>query len=322
MPITIREDIVDNQFSESRRTDDIELSEIITVVWRHKLLVVGITILFAVTSIIFSLLQPNIYKSEALLAPASEEQGGGLGALASQFGGLASIAGINLGANGTIDKTQLAVEVLKSREFSRKFIKKHDILPELMAAKSWDVESNTVSFDEDDYDSDNKKWVREVKAPYKPTPSMQEGYKEFSEIFSVVVSKETGLINVSIEHVSPYIAQQWVKWLVEDINLEMKKRDVTEANRSIKFLDNQIKLTNVTDIRAILYKLIEEQTKTIMFAEVRDEYVFKTIDAAIVPELKAKPRRALIVILFTLFGGIISVTFVILKHFSNGRTKG
>jgi LPS O-antigen subunit length determinant protein (WzzB/FepE family) len=123
------------------------------------------------------------------------------------------------------------------------------------------------------------------------------------------------MVTVSVEHLSPLVAQQWVNWLVADINNEMKQRDVAEANRSKAFLQTQIQQTNVADIRTILYKLIEEQTKIIMFAEVRDEYVFKTIDPALVPEEKAKPKRALICVLGTMLGGMLAVMFVLIRYF-------
>ena len=127
--------------------------------------------------------------------------------------------------------------------------------------------------------------------------------------------KETGMVEIAIEHVSPYIAQQWVNWLIQDINSTMKLRDVVEANKSTDFLTKQIQQTKIADIRAVLYKLVEEQTKTIMFANVRDEYVFKTIDPAITPEQKFKPKRALICVLGVLLGGMLSVMIVLLRHF-------
>jgi LPS O-antigen subunit length determinant protein (WzzB/FepE family) len=48
---------------------------------------------------------------------------------------------------------------------------------------------------------------------------------------------------------------------------------------------------------------------------VRDEYVFKTIDPAIVPEQKFKPKRALICVLGVLLGGMLSVMIVLIRHF-------
>lgn len=309
----------DAQFPQMAREDEIDLRELLSVIWKGKWLIIAITVLFAIGSVIFAISQPNIYKADALLAPAeSEQSSGGLAALAGQFGGLASMAGINLGGGGS-DKTDLAIQVIKSRQFLGDFIQKHQILPELMAVEAWNMADNSLSFDPELYNSDSKSWVREVKAPLKPEPSMQEAVKEFLKILSVSKAKETGMVSVSIEHQSPLLAKQWVDWLVADINRVMKERDVAEAMRSTEFLNKQIELTNVADIRAILYKLVEEQAKTIMFAEVRDEYVFKTLDPALVPEEKNKPKRVIIVALGFLLGFMFGFLIVLLMHFVLNR---
>ncbi|MDC9529677.1 Wzz/FepE/Etk N-terminal domain-containing protein [Pseudoalteromonas sp. Angola-7] len=287
--------------------DEINLREIFTFIWQGKWIVIAITSLFAVASVLYAINQPNIYKSEALLAPAEQDKAGGLGALAGQFGGLASLAGVNLGASGGIDKTQMALEVLKSRQFTSEFIQKHNILHDLMAAKTWNRETNTVMYDQELYVAEQNKWVREVELPFTPEPSMQEAYKEFSQIVSANKDKETGMVQITIEHVSPYVAKHWVDWLIQDINATMKQREVQEANKSTEFLTKQLEQTKIADIRAVLYKLVEEQTKTIMFANVRDEYVFKTIDPAVVPEKKFKPKRALICIFGTILGFVLSL---------------
>jgi len=295
--------------------DEIDLRELFAVIWQGKWLIIAITTLFAVASVVYAINQPNIYKSEALLAPAEQEGSGGLAGLAGQFGGLASLAGVNLGG-GSSNKAQLAIEVLKSRQFTSDFIQKHNILPDLMAAKTWDMQTNTVVYDSEMYDAQNNKWLREVEAPFKPEPSMQEAFKVFSKIISASTDKESGMVTVSVEHVSPSVAQQWVSWLIEDINKSMKERDVLEAVKSTDFLTQQLEQTKIADIRAVLYKLVEEQTKTIMFAKVRDEYVFKTIDAALVPEEKFKPKRALICVLGVLLGGMLSVMIVLIRHYA------
>lgn len=287
--------------------DEINLREIFTFIWQGKWIVIAITSLFAVASVLYAINQPDIYKSEALLAPAEQDKAGGLGALAGQFGGLASLAGVNLGASGGIDKTQMALEVLKSRQFTSEFIQKHNILHDLMAAKTWNRETNTVIYDQELYVAEQNKWVREVELPFTPEPSMQEAYKEFSQIVSANKDKETGMVQITIEHISPYVAKHWVDWLIQDINATMKQREVQEANKSTEFLTKQLEQTKIADIRAVLYKLVEEQTKTIMFANVRDEYVFKTIDPAVIPEKKFKPKRALICIFGTILGFVLSL---------------
>ncbi len=136
---------------------EIDLRELWSIIWSGKWTIIAITFVFAVASIFYALSLPNIYKSEALLAPAEENSGGGLAGLAGQFGGLASLAGVNLGGG---DKTALAIEVLKSREFISKFIKKHELLLPLMASEGWDRSRNELNIDPDIYDVKSGKWIR------------------------------------------------------------------------------------------------------------------------------------------------------------------
>ncbi|MGO4891646.1 Wzz/FepE/Etk N-terminal domain-containing protein [Flavobacterium sp. W21_SRS_FM6] len=299
--------------------DEIDFRKLWNVIWSGKWIIIGVTAIFTIASIFYALSLPNIYKSEALLAPANSEQQGGLGALASQFGGLASLAGVNLGG-AKADKTDMAIEILKSREFFSQFVDRHNILPDLMAVKEWDRINNSVIYDTEIYLPKSDEWVRQVKPPRQIKPSMQEAIETFKNLLNLAKDKETSMVNISIQHYSPYIAKQWVDWLIRDINLNMKSRDKQEAEKSIAYLQSQIEKTTITEHKTLLYQLIEEQTKTLMFAEVRDEYVFKTIDSALVPELKAKPKRALIVVLGVLLGGMVAVMIVLIRYFASNKT--
>jgi hypothetical protein len=71
----------------------------------------------------------------------------------------------------------------------------------------------------------------------------------------------------------------------------------------------------------MLFSLIEEQTKTVMLGNVRDEYVFKTIDPAVVSELKEKPKRAIIVVVATFVVGMFSIFIVLLISFIRKQTQ-
>ncbi|WP_029864311.1 Wzz/FepE/Etk N-terminal domain-containing protein, partial [Vibrio parahaemolyticus] len=112
--------------------DEIDLRELFDALWKGKWIIIVTTIVFAVGAVLYSLSLPNIYKSDALLAPAESSSGGGLSQMASQLGGLAALAGVNLDA-GESSQTDLAVQVMKSRQFVEAFISKHDLLVPLMA---------------------------------------------------------------------------------------------------------------------------------------------------------------------------------------------
>lgn len=311
------------QQNQQHEDDEIDLAELWYALWSGKLLIIIISALFAVSSIFYAINKPNIYQATTLLAPASEKGGAsGLARMAGQFGGLASLAGINISGGGT-DKTSLALEVLKSRYFVEQFITEHQILVPLMAAKSWDSNSNRLILNDDVYDDEAKVWLSDVNEPATSGPSSWLAYKAFIAALSVTKNTETGTITLVIEHYSPEIAIQWLLWLVDDINSTMREQDKLEAQNSIDYLTEKLQETQLADMQTVFYQLIEEQTKTIMLAEVSKEYVLKTIDPANAPEEKSKPNRGLIVVLGTMLGGILSVLVVLIRYFNNknGQNK-
>ena len=295
--------------------DEIDLRELFMVLWAGKWLISAVTSFAAVTSVLFALSLPNIYTSSALLAPA-ESSGGGLSGLMKQYGSLASLAGVSLPLGAEGSQAQLGMELMRSRVFIGHFVERRNILPELMAVEAWDSESGELIFDSEIYDASTKEWVRDVDPPKTPKPSLLEAHEELLEILRVSEDKKTGYVTVSIEHQSPVLAAEWVRWLVEDVNAEVKAQDVAEAERSIEYLKQQVSNTSLADLQAMFFELIQSQTETVMLAAVRPEYVFKTIDPAVIPEEKTKPSRALICILITLIGGMLGVVFVLVRYFA------
>ncbi|MGL5336385.1 MAG: GNVR domain-containing protein, partial [Enterovibrio sp.] len=91
--------------------------------------------------------------------------------------------------------------------------------------------------------------------------------------------------------------------------------------RNLAYLQIQLKKTAVAGMQNTLYSLIEEQTKSLMLAEVQDEFVFKVVDPAVVPERPSSPKRALIAVLGTMLGGMLGVMFVLLFNFMKGDAR-
>ncbi|MGR5157325.1 Wzz/FepE/Etk N-terminal domain-containing protein [Vibrio owensii] len=292
--------------------DEIDLRELFKALWKGKWIIIATTFVFAVGAVLYALSLPNIYKADALLAPAESSNGGGLSKMAGQLGGLAALAGVNLGA-GESSQTDLAVQVMKSRQFVEAFITKHDLLVPLMAAKDWDLENNKLILNEELYNPNTGEWLRETNGLRGATPTAQEAFEVFSkEVLSVNQDKENGLYTVSVKNLSPYDAQQWVNWLIEDINKVMRERTIAETSQNLAYLNTQLQKTAVADMQSTFYKLIEEQTKSLMLAEVQEEFIFKVIDPAVVPEIKESPKRALICIFGTLLGGMLSIAIVLI----------
>ncbi|MDA0123628.1 Wzz/FepE/Etk N-terminal domain-containing protein [Vibrio sp. MM46] len=299
--------------------DEIDLRELFKALWKGKWIIVATTFAFAIGSVFYALNLPNIYKSDALLAPAESSNGGGLSKMAGQLGGLAALAGVNLGA-GESSQTDLAVQVMKSRQFVETFINKHDLLVPLMAAKDWDLTNNKLILDEELYNPNTGEWLREPNGLRGSTPTSQEAFEVFNkEVLTINQDKESGLYTVSVKYYSPYVAQQWVNWLIEDINKVMRERTIAETSQNLAYLNTQLQKTAVADMQSTFYKLIEEQTKSLMLAEVQEEFVFKIIDPAVISETPFLPNRFIIVLMGSIFGGIFSC-FIVLCFFLKRQT--
>ena len=94
------------------------------------------------------------------------------------------------------------------------------------------------------------------------------------------------------------------------------QQDVADARQAIDYLNEQIESTSLADLQNVFFKLIEEQTKTVMLAKVSKEYLLKTLDPAVAPELRAKPKRLLIVVLSMLLGGLLGVLWVLVRRYA------
>lgn len=288
---------------------EVSIQQLVAAVIKAKWIIAIFALVGGAISIAVALNLPNFYRSDVLLSPIQDSQASGLD---GQFGGLASLAGINL-AQGN-ERSKLALEILKSKQFAKKFIDKHNILPELMAVKAWDREGNKFIYNEDKYNSVSGEWFRKGNEFLGPKPTISEIHEAFISMISFDEVGDAGLIKVSVTHYSPYIAKTWLELIVLDINSWLKNRDIAEAERSIKFLKQQIQQAKVAEIKNMLFNLIEEQMKTVMLAETRDEYVFKVIDPAIVADVKFKPKRSLIVVLGVFVGMFLGIMAIIIRR--------
>lgn len=294
--------------------DEIDLRELFMVLWAGKIKIVAITAVFAVASVIYALSVPNQYKATALLAPA-QSSGGGLSGALGQLGGLASLAGVSIGG-GEGSEAQIAQEIMKSWNFIEAFIADNDLAVELFAAEGWRKGSNELKINDDVYDSQNKQWLLENESGVVGPPSSWNLFKTFSERLAVSEDKKSGLVSVSIEYYSPQIAKQWLDMYVSAVNAHMQQRQVDKVTNNINYLQAQIEKTSIAEMREVFYTIIEEQTKNKMVAEASPEYAFVAVSPSMVPEETSQPKRALICILGTLLGGMLSVLLVLAMHYT------
>ena len=271
---------------------DVRLRDAWRIVTTYRLTIFSISALATIVAIVASFLMAPVYRAEVLLAPVSDEERTSISALALQFGGLASLAGIDLGPGDNNVEQSLAT--IRSRQFIRDFVADKQLMP-LLYRDKWNAEE--------------RKW----KDP-QDVPSTLDAYQLLiRDVLSINADKKTGLVTLIIDWNDPDEAAEWANSLVRRINVREKEMAISEAEKSISYLRDQLVKTSVVEMQQAIYQLMEAQSKKIMIANVREEYAFKVIDPAVPPEHKIKPKRALIALMGLLAGvtlGFFVATFL------------
>lgn len=290
--------------------DEIDLRELFATLWRGKWIIIATTVLFAIAGVFYALSKPNIYQASVLLAPAQSEDGGS--GISGQLGGLASLAGISLGGGGN-NQIVMAKAVLQSHAFLRDFINRHNLAIPLMATKAWSMENNQWVINREVYNPETSEWLTDEDGEsLKPTDwDMVKKFKE--DHLNLSSNQETGMVTLSLKSQSPPAAEAWVERLVHDINEYMRRQEIKEAEARIAYLEEKLSETNIAGMQQVFYQLIESETRTVMLANAQDEYIFKTVDPAIVPQEKSEPKRVMIVIVAILLGGILGIFTVFVR---------
>jgi hypothetical protein len=295
--------------------DEIDLRELFYVLLEGKWIIVSLTAFVSIIGVIYSLLLPNIYESKAMLVPVNSSSGIS-GALGS-YSGLAGIAGISLPSGGDEGNSAKAIQKISSLSFFENNILPNIHLPDLMAVKSWNSKTNTLTFDDSIYDTNSNTWIRDFSYPQQQIPSAQESFEVFKTAhLSLSEDKKSGFITLAIKHQSPFIAKQWVELVINQVNAFYRQKDKSESEKAVSYLNQQISITGLSEIKQVIAQLLQEETKKLTLIEANQYYVFDYIDPPAVMEKKSEPKRALICILSALLGGMLSILLVLIKHYA------
>lgn len=280
--------------------DEIDLREIFSTLAKKKKLIIACTLTgLTLTTGLSFIITP---KYEAKLVANYAKDDGRSSGLASQFGGLAELAGVSLG--GGSDK-EAAIAFLQSRAFLESFIEEQDIMPSLYAAE-WDQEKKLWKVD------DNKK-----------IPSTYKAFSLFSKkILNISSDRKSGLITITITWTNPEQAAKWANELIKKANNSLREKAITENRLSLDYLQKELQKTSLTEVQNTIYRLIENQTKTMMMANTQEQFAFKIVDPALTVDEDAfiYPKRASFMTIGALAGLSIGIFLALLarlkKYFS------
>jgi len=257
---------------------------------RYRWLILACVVACSAALTTGAFLMTPVYRVAVIMAPASADRTSGiLGSALGQLGGLAAIAGVNVGSADS--ETEEALAVLRSRQFTERFIHDRNLMPELFARK-WDAAAG--------------RW----KVPPESQPTPARAYHLFDEkIRTITRDKKTGLVTLQVDWKDRNEAAVWANDLAQRLNDEMREREIADAGASIGFLERELQNTTVVATREAIGRLLESQVKKRMLANVTREYVFRIVDSAMPPDADnpARPQKALMIVAGPLLGLVVGV---------------
>jgi uncharacterized protein involved in exopolysaccharide biosynthesis len=267
--------------------DEIRIEEIVARIWRRKWLVLLLALMFAVVAGTTAFLVPKSYLATTVVAPVLGNNNGGalsgLNAMVSQFGGLASLAGVSVSGDS---RKYESLAVLQSEALTERYISTNNLLP-ILYADEWDVTRNA--------------WK---SADPSSHPTLWKANRDFKKIRTVSTDSKTGLITISITWTDPKLAAAWANDFVKLTNEYLRNKAITEADGNMAYLNEQAAKTEVVAVKQGIYTMIQIEINKAMTAKGTTEFALKVLDPAVAPEKPSAPRKA-IWTLAGFFGGIL-----------------
>ena len=265
---------------------EITLDAVLAEAWRGKWIILACGAMFAGLAAVAAFIMTPKYRAEIVVIPVkADDARSALSSMVGQLGGLAGLAGVSLGGGGNKDEY---LQYLRSAAFTARFIEDEQLLPVLFADR-WDAQA--------------QRW--DVADP-ADVPTLADGVRFFNRgVRAVEEERRTGIVTLIVVWKDREQAARWANLLVERANRDLRERAIKEAQASIDYLDSELAKTSVIELRQAIYRLVESQIKTVMFANARPEYAFKVIDPAVAPDADdvVRPKKLAMILVGGVLGG-------------------
>jgi uncharacterized protein involved in exopolysaccharide biosynthesis len=273
--------------------DEIKLLDLLIVLAKHKMLIIGMVLFCGLAAVVISLFMSNVYRSEATLVARTQEETSfnPLTALGGLGGAMAE--GLGLGGGGSLEKLEV---VLKSRNLTNRVIKKYNLMPVIFPR---------------DWDEKKKKWTTD------DPPTLQDGWKEMQDRLTVRVDIKKNTLKVGFDHEDPKTAKKVVDHYLTELSEILREEVLKDAAENKRFFRKQLEKTIDSLLEEKIYSMLAKEIEKETFARAQKYYSFLVLDPPIVtdPDKQIRPKRALICILAVIVAFFLAVFLAFMKEY-------
>lgn len=188
--------------------DEISLVDLAATLWRRKWLIVAVTAIAAVASVVYALMQPNLYTASATMLPIS---GSASSSLLSQYASLASMAGVSLPSGGSTNPAIKIEAILKSRSFAENLVGQLNLVPVLI----------------------------EHPEKIKVGTPLNVAVESMNKMLSVSTDTKSNMMRISLTSKDPTLSSRVVNGALDMIQEDLKARVLSSSGKNIILLEEQ-----------------------------------------------------------------------------------
>lgn len=289
------------------KTDSINLIDIFKIISRDIKLIFIISVFFTICSLFFIMQTKDVYKSSTQLVISKNIQTNSSNGIASQYSGLASLAGVNI--SGGADQSDFVVARINSRDFFYQLLDDNQILPYMFAVESFDKENQKSIFNEDIYNLESDEWIIDM-------PSKEQAYEYFhNNMLWIRKQGDTKYITMTIKHISPLFAERMLSNIVNQINAITREDDFQKSKIALDYYKSALADTTIKEVRTTISSLIENQIQTQMLALTKKDYIVEYLDKPFVPEFPDNLSKKVMILLTFIMGIFLGIFFSLTRAF-------
>jgi len=233
--------------------DEPSVTDLLGLFWRVKIpAVLGMAFGIVIAAIYIAAV-PRIYEAEVVIVPASQSDiGGSLAGLSGQLGGLGTMLGISIPANGS---AQEHLAILRARSFSESFIKDENLLS--------------------------------VLYPRGKEPALSDAVDHFdTAVRFIEEDRRTGLVTVRLQLADRERVAPLANKFVARGNETIRQRTMNDTELALKYLRQQAKDSPEVGVQEVIYRVMEDQMRMAALARTRVDFAFRVVDPAAEPSPK------------------------------------
>jgi len=268
--------------------NEIDLSLYIAILRRNWWKIGALSMAVGLLTLLYMFQMPNLYKSTAVMMPAADE-----GKQNPAFGALASM-GIAIGGPTKVEDLE---SLFKSKDLAARVFSRHDHWRVLLGDE-FDPSTGTVRI------SLLSKLFGNAKES-KPLGDW-DAVRAVAKSMTVTTNRKSGTLTLSFESTSSQQSAMILANFLDEAKTRLQEEAFDRATKNKKFIEEQISKTVDPLTRDRLYGLFGQEVEREMMARNREQFGFKIIDSARVPDQKSGPQRARYVILASLAGFVVA----------------